>query len=309
MINLRHRHQNIGMLISCKSTCLESCENKCELTTSEINITDTLVRAIDLGLYACSFSFGKNRNYLDKRIDQTDLNMALGIISRFPTIVFSIIEKYNLCGTLHSLGWNGNSEVDKKLNRVLEEIGYELEILSKMGGSSIIELGSYIDKSMGLNATAKSLNSIPFKMGFKLLLQNSLDKDYNVGLSLEDLYSVYNKLDSLTKSHVYLALDLSYLYANGLYDFNKKDELKRLFTELETKFPTFVLPLIILSDTNTNFGSKKINSVPIGTGSMWNSEDTLEELLYECKKRYTTIITKNRKDLEILRSLIDDFTL
>jgi endonuclease IV len=293
MLKLRHKYQTIGTHIE-----------------FEENITGIMINAIDTGLYAFSFSLGNSRNYTRKRIDTDDLITTMGLNSRYPMTIFSIIPSmYNLCGHRNTLAWNGNVTQDKKTNHVLDEISYELGILAKLDGSSIIELGSYRDKSSGLNTVSRSLNRINFKTGHKLVLMNSIQSYSNVGITLEDLMSVFQNTDSFVKPHLYIGLNLAYLFVNGLYDFRQTSEIIRLFKDIDTIFPEYVLSVILLTDTNTTFSSKQFNDTKIGHGTIWTNQDTLTTLLTECEKRHITVLTNNEMDMEYVRDTSEQLFL
>lgn len=290
MLRLRRKHQSIGTFID-----------------YEDNLTGIMISAIENGLYAFSFSLGNSRNFTRKRVESEDINTIMGLISRFPVIVFSFIPTmYNLCGHRNFLSWNGNIQQDKKTTHILHEITYELGILSKLGGSVITEIGSHRDKPNGLLAVSQSLNRIDFKMGYKLILMNSLDTHSNIGITFNDLFKVYNSTESQSKPYVYLGVNLAYLYVNGLYDIRKQSEIKRMFEDIEKIFPKYILSVVYLTDTCSIFESKSYSPISIGDGELWKDIESLQYLLIECESRYITILTSNMTDLEIIREISED---
>lgn len=290
MLRLRKRHQYIGTFIE-----------------YEDNMTGIMITAIEYGLYAFSFSLGNSRNYTRKKIDTDDLITTMGLISRFPVVIFSFIPSmYNLCGHRNFLAWNGNVNQDKKTNHILDEITYELGILSKLGGSVIMEIGSYRDKINGIQTASSSLNKINYKMGYKLILMNSLDSHSNVGITLDDLFKVYNATDTYAKPHIYIGINLAYFFVNGIYDFRQSSEITRMFEDIEKIFPKFILTIIYITDTSNIFGSKLYSNCDIGTGEIWKNIESIQTLLIECEKRYITILTSNTHDLELIREISED---
>lgn len=290
MLRLRQRHQYIGTHIE-----------------YEDNMTGIMITAIEHGLYAFSFSLGNSRNYTRKKIDSDDLMTTMGLISRFPVVVFSFIPSmYNLCGHRNFLAWNGNVNQDKKTNHILDEIAYELGILSKLGGSVIMEIGSHRDKASGLQTASRSLDRTNFKMGYKLILMNSLDAHSNVGVTFDDLFTVYNATDTYAKPHIYVGINIAYFFVNGIYDFRQSSEVLRMFEDIEKIFPKFILTVIYLTDTSNIFGSKQYTPVPIGEGEIWKNIESIQTLLIECEKRYITTLTSNTQDLEMIREISED---
>ncbi len=285
MIALHHRHQYLGSFIP-----------------MDDNLTGIMITAIDHALYSVSFSLGHNRNHTRRRIDSDDLLTVMGLLIRFPMIVFSFIPNmYNLCGHKNTLAWNGNVDQDKNTGKVLEEVGYELEVLTKLKGSVVMECGSFRDKQKGMEACVRSINRIPFKMGYRLVLMNSLDDHHPVATSLEDLHRIYQQIDTSIKHHIYVGIHLAYLFVNGLYDFRQVSEIQRLFRDMEHLFPKFIITLLYLSDTDTDFGSKQYRETAIGSGKLWVYADSLEEILGEANTRYMTVLTPQLPDMNVVR--------
>lgn len=269
------------------------------------NLTDTVLDSIELGAYTLSFHLGTSRNYTRKRVDMEDLVNCMGLITRFPTIVFSILPSmYNLCGSRKTLAWNGNVLQDEQTAHIVRELEYELYTLSKLGGNVIVELGSYRGKDYGLEAVIKSINTLKFKLGYKLVLMNSLDQYFNVGVGLSDLKRVMVGVDKHAKQYMSVGFHLAYLFVNGLYELSNLDEMKRLFKDYDEMFKEMkcYLSVVVVSDCKNAFGAKEYEYAPIGSGSMWSSE-VLYVLLDECRLRNVPILTETIQDAELLRQM------
>ncbi len=285
MIRLHHRHQYIG----------------CFLPTEE-NLAGHAITALDYGLYSFSFSLGNNRNYKRTRIEEDDMYTTMGLLLRFPMIVFSFLPKmYNLCGHQNTLAWNGNITQDTHTSMVLDEITYELDILSKLHGSVVVEAGAFRDKNAGIDACIQSLTRIPFKMGYRLMLMNSLDAHHNIATTLQDLHTIYTRIELPIRSHMYVCIHIAHLFANGLYDTRYPSEITRFFQDLDLLFPKFVITMIYLTDTHTEFGSKQYIEARVGTGEMWCNTDSIHEILRQSQERYITVMMANTDDMEFIR--------
>lgn len=289
-----------------------------KLHTTDINIgtnldyidslTDTILNSIDLGIYTLSFNLGNSRNHTRKRVEMEDLVTCMGLNARFPMMIFSIIPSmYNLCGNQKFLAWNGNDNQDSKTTHMIREIEYELQTLSKLGGNAVIELGSYRNKKSGLDAVVKSINNINFKLGYSLVLINSLDNYHNIGIELKDLQTVYNKVDKHSKQYLHIGLNIAYLYVNGLYDLRQVSEVERLFIDYDALFSNkFALIVMILTDCSNTFKSKEYDYESIGYGELWsNNDDALYTLIIECQSRNISIITKDVQDMELIRYMTE----
>ena len=276
MIHLQNRYLNIGTSIA--------------YTTS---LADTILDAIDFGLYTFTFNLGNSRNLMRKRIDIEDLVVCMSLTTRFPMIVFSNIPNmYNLCGSRKFSAWNGNAAQDEKTIKIIKEIEYELNTLSKFGGNVIVELGSYRDKKLGIQSCINSINKMRFKTGYKLVLMNSLDEFFNVCTTLEDLKKVYNGISKDHKKYVNIGLNLGYLQSNNLYTFSSTDDVDRLFCEFEKLFPTTVLSIIIIDKLIDDNGVLKY------------TENVLYDLLLQCHHRNISVITYTMKDADLLREIV-----
>lgn len=292
MIKLHSRYLNIG-------TDLEYNDN----------LADTIMTAIDLGIYTFSFNLGNSRNAMRKRVEMEDLVMCMGLTTRFPMIVFSKIPSmYNLCGGKKILAWNGNDLQDTKTCSILKEIEYELYTLAKVGGSSIIELGAYRDKNGAIESIVKSINNMSFKLGYKLVLINSLDVYFNVGTDLHILQKVYNSISKHSQQYVNIALNIPYLFVNGLYDFRKTSEVHRLFKEFDKLFSNkYLLQAIILTDCSNTFGAKTYDYEMIGCGELWSkADDALYALIEECQSRNISILTEDPHDMDLSREMSEE---
>lgn len=277
-------------------------------TNLEFNdsLTDTILTAIELGVYTASFNLGNSRNCTRKRIEMEDLVMSMGLSTRFPTILFSIIPSmYNLCGSRNFLAWNGNSAQDGKTAQIIKEIEYELYALAKLGGSSIIEIGSYRTKKSGLETAARSINNMKYKLGYSLVLINSLDRYFNVGITLNDLKTVYDNVDKHSKQYIHIGFNIAYFFLNGLYDLRNVDEVDRLFDEYDKMFSNkYLLTVILLSDCQHMFGAREYIYEPIGSGEIWkDSNDALYALISQCQKRNISILTNHQCDMELVRAM------
>lgn len=274
------------------------------------SLTDCMITTVDLGMYSMCFSLGTSRNLTRKRVDTEDLVTSMGISTRFPLVSFSLIPTmYNLCGSRNVLAWNGNESQDIKSNHINREIEYELYTLAKLGGSCVIELGSYRDGKDGRQATVKSLNAIKFKLGCKLVLINSLDVGFNVGVDISSLHHVYKSVDARTKQHLQIGFNLAYFFVNGLYDFRQPSEIQRLFKDYAAAFDDkYLLSVIVLTDCVNDFGSREYGYESVGQGRMWTDcEESLYTLISLCHEFNTTILTMDNRDMELVREMTYEY--
>ena len=268
------------------------------------SLTEVMLSAIDMGSYGVLFQLGNNRNQTRKRIVLDDLMSCSQLLVRFPLTIFSIIpSRYNLCGDSKYLAWNGNELQDAKTIHIVREIEYELSALAEIQGRTIVELGSYRDKNAGIRATIGSLNHISFKPSYGLVLTNSLDQYHNIGVTLDDLYSVYDLLDKDIKPYTTICIHIAYLFVNGLYDIRNKQDIDRFFNDYTAIFDKVKMVSILLTDTTTSWQSKEYIEVPIGQGVIWNDSDIIYTWLDMCKEKDIMVLTKYVQDIDVILNL------
>lgn len=285
MLSLRNRDLNVGVFLNLDD-----------------NLTNIILDGIDLGIYTIFFSLGNNRDYNRKRINTDDLDTATGLLARYPSKVYSILPSmYNLCGNRKCLAWNGNVEQDTILTKHLREIEYEMDVLRKLNGTVLIELGSFRLKDQGLTAASKSISKLDFGLDDSLVILNSLDSYSNVGITLKDMGRVLHRIDSEKVGNVSVGLQLAYFHVNGLYNLTQTDEIQRLLNDYYQLFGKNV-EVIMLSDCSNGFRSKEYDAVPLGTGELWSKLARLEFLLERCREYGITILVQNVRDLHFIRN-------
>jgi len=269
------------------------------------NLSTIILDSIDMGTYSLAFDLGHNRNYTRKRIDVEDLVMCIGLAHRFPMHIYSIIPPmYNLCGKKKTLVWNGNVKQDTHTLHNIQEIEYELSTLAKLNGYTITELGAYMNKTNGLLASSQTINKIDFTPDTKLVLINSLNSHYNIGITLHDMVSVYNNISKEHKKHIYIALDVALLFVNGVFDISTKQGISKMFKEYDTLFSDAPLTALMISDCENDYASNDYHYVPLGQGKIWSTLDVLYFLINECDKRNINLLTKDIYDTQILQEMI-----
>jgi hypothetical protein len=279
------------------------------------NLSDIILETIDLATYSLLFDLGNSRSYCRKKIDVDDLCTSLELSSRYPLIIFTQLPcKFNLCGNRNFLAWNGNDSQDFKMKNIIKEIEYELYTISKLGGSVISQLGAFMDKNKGIDSCIKSINNINFKLDYKLILINSLNEYHNIGITLQDLFTIYDRLDMNSKEYVNIGLNLEYFMINNLYDFSKPSEVKKLFKDFDKLF-NFLhrtskkdsLKKDSLNTTNMNNNSIQLypKIILFGDFEFWKeNNDSLREVLCYSKTNNVSIIIDTVEDLNNVREYI-----
>lgn len=275
-------------------------------------LSEQLITSVYLGQYGCIIPFGNEFSIYRKRIDNDDISLCLGLLARFPQQIHSFFGNImNLCGSKKFLAWNGNDSQDKKTKTMISEIQYELDVMHKFKGKSIISLGKYLDKTKAIISACKTLDLLEFKSGTQLLIRNDLNISHAVGITLDDIQSALNTVNPDTLKHLGVCVHLTYFHANGLYDISKLSGIKQCISDIQTKLS--VRPTVfILYDTDTEFGSKRCEPVDLFTGKMWSdvmsNQETIDVIFYileYCKMNNISIISYSDSDVQIIQYLID----
>lgn len=263
------------------------------------SLVETLLEAVDKGMYACWFDLGNARNQTRMRIDDEDIEMSKLILERFPLSLFTLIpSSYNLCGSRNVLAWNGNSSEDTKIAKRIEEIEYELSCISNtLDGYVIIEAGAHVTREAGIYATATSINSIDFSGNTELLILNSVDEYNNICTSVDHVVQVLELVKPELKRHIGICIDLVSLFVNG-HTINTHLEFLNILQQC------YITPsAIFIGDTTTSAGSKKLNRCQIGSGMMWKNIETLYSIISVAIQRNIVLLTHSDTDSTILKAL------
>lgn len=271
------------------------------------NLSDTILDAIDEGMYAMAFDLGSSRNMKRKQILVEDLLLSMALSTRFPMAFFSFLPTmYNLCGSRRFLAWNGNVAQDKTTLAMLRQLEYEMYTLAKLGGSMVVEAGSYRTPWMGIEATAQSLNHMKYRIGYRMILINSVDEFSNIGITITTLQTIWDKCDKSNRKYMGIGLNVTAFHVNGIYDMSTSDGVSQMFTEYDKSFsaPPAVL---VIDDTSTDFGSKELHRVAVCDGTIWKSnEDALAQLIVQSRRRNIPIITNHEESFVRLRSICEN---
>lgn len=254
-----------------------------------------------MGMYVCQVYMGSPRTYLRQAIELEDIEQVQALVQRFPTHIFShfpVIVYLN--GSVKSLAWRGDAEVDDKMRVVIRELEYELGIIAQTGGTTsgvVIHPGAYPNRSEGLQAIADTINRVRFPEGSRLLLENCAGEGRKLCKDLPELKDLLGRLSENTRDHVGVCLDTAHLWGQGDYDLRHKEEIDRLFEEVDETIGLGKLWLIHLNDSAVDVGSKKDRHARIGTGYIWGADRrSFLYLLDEAEKRKIPMVMETTPD-------------
>ena len=135
-------------------------------TQFQQNIYNTLESSILSSMNVTQFFLGNPKSFNRHRVTQEDIQKCKKILTHFPLHVFSHFPYVaNFAGSVNQLAWSGNSQQDLKTQTIINELEYELSVLSNFNGKRngvVIHPGNYKDRKLGLSTIAKSINKINF---------------------------------------------------------------------------------------------------------------------------------------------------
>lgn len=275
----------------------------------EKRIFMTIKLAIESGLYSFQFFMGNPQSYKRQRISDDDIQESNRLLNRFPTHIFTHFPYIaNLNGSVSSLAWNGDKKIDDTMSLVLNEISYELSVLSQLNSITsgiVIHPGCYPDRQVGLETIAKSINKINFRGKPKLLLENCAGEGRKLCKNFSEFKVIYSLIENEKKDNIGFCIDTAHIWGQGDYDLRKTDEVKRMFDEFDFHMGLDKLSLVHLNDSEVHFGSKKDRHAVLGTGYIWGKDmSSLVYLLNFCNDRGIPIVIEtNCMSLCVLHQL------
>jgi apurinic endonuclease APN1 len=256
-------------------------------------ITETVFYGITKGMYTIQFFMGDNKQaWKREKISDKDIEETMILIDRFPLHIFT---HYPFCANLAGqakkgcLAWNGDCNIDRKLQGVMRSLEYELGIMAKLSqkrSGVVIHPGSYPDRDDGHNAVAKTLNRIDFPKNGVLLLENCAGEGNKLCRTFTEIQSVFNLLHVDKKKHVKVCIDTAHIWGQGDYDLRKIQDIDKMFDDFEKIIGIEHFYLLHLNDSEVPLGSKKDVHACLGKGMIW--KDSFESLIYllnKCKEK------------------------
>lgn len=275
------------------------------------NIYNTLKRSIFLGMNVTQFFMGNPKSFQRHRVTVEDIQLCKKILNRFPLHVFSHFPYVaNLAGSVKQLAWAGDKQQDWKTQNIINELEYELSVLSNFTmkrNGVVIHPGNYKDRKIGLSTIAKSINKINFTEGSTLLLENAAGQGCSLATTFEEIKEIIDQVDEEKQQYIGVCVDTAHICGYGEYDLSKCSEVIRMFEEFDKIIGIEKFILLHLNDSVVHLGSKKDEHACLGSGHIWaKSFDSLILLLDICKKyEIPAMLETHNLDMLVLGALSD----
>lgn len=275
------------------------------------NILNTYQYAIDKCMYSFQFFLGSNRSYNRTKLQDKDLEKTLKLHEESPMNVFTHCSLlYNLAGSIknNSLAWVGNKETDETMNKIISGIEYELSVTSQFNKGSngcVIHVGSWKDKKLGIETIASTINKINFPKGSSLLLENTAGKGSTIGQTLDELKGVYELIIPEKKDNIKFCLDTCHIFASGVYDIRKEEEVDKMFNDFQSTFSLEKLGLVHFNDSYYDFNTHGDEHMEIGTGKIWKDNLTACKYILEKidRNQVPLVLETKPSDIDVIQRL------
>lgn len=273
------------------------------------NIHNTIISAINHNMNALQFFLGSPKSYRRRRVNKPLLDKAVTLATQHGTCIYSHIPYiYNLTGQKQKCAWDGYSDIDTKVELCLQELEYELGILSQFPTNGVvIHPGNHIDRVKGLKTIAASINKLNMPPNSNLLLENSAGEGTKLGHTLEELKVILDNVSDDKQDNVNVCLDTAHIHGKGDYDLTQVSEVERLFQDSDTILGKGKVQLIHLNDSKVELGSKKDRHELIGKGYIWGRNvESLYRLIEMCHERGIPVVMEtNPSDMLTMMSLYE----
>lgn len=270
-------------------------------------IFPTLQDGINNKMNTMQFFLGNPKSFTRQRLSENDIIKTYEKSLENDVCIFSHYPyTSSLCGSVASLAWNGDEEQDLKTSKILKELEFEINTISKLSkiNGVVIHPGSNKNIEEGLNSIAKSINKMNFNKGSKLLLENSAGEGTKLCKDFKELESVLDNIDIKKIDNVGICVDTAHIWGSGLYNLSKIEEVDKMFHDFDNHIGLEKFNLLHLNDSEVTFGSKKDRHECLGYGHIWKDDNkSLKYLLKKCGENDIPIILETPNVINDLKNI------
>ena len=270
-------------------------------------IFPTVEEAFHNDMKSVQFFLGNPKSFTRQRLTTKDIIKTFDFSNTHDINIFSHYPyTCSLCGSVASLAWNGDESQDIKTTKILSELEYELNTISKLSNTNgvVIHPGSNKNTNDGLEAIAKSINKINFDKNATLLLENSAGEGTKLCKNFKEISHIFKSVDSSKVNNIGVCVDTAHIWGAGLFNLSKCDEIDKMFNEFDKYIGLHNFKLLHLNDSTVSLGSKKDRHECLGHGSIWKDNDeSLKYLLTKCSEKKIPIILETPNILNDMNTI------
>ena len=243
--------------------------------------------AIKMGMYTFQIFLGSPQSFQITKLDKKDIEKCIEMIDRFPMSIF-VHSPYvlNLAGSKDILAWEEDHEQDKKTMMAIKSLQEQLNQVSLFGRGVVLHPGTYKNKKKGCEAIAKSISKIEFCENANLILENMAGQGTVIGSMLEELRDIRNMVDENKRKYITFCIDTAHIWGKGLYNLSKKEDIDKMFIDIEDILGWENVSLFHLNDSMVKCGACVDRHELLGEGEIWkNNREMLHYLLERLKAK------------------------
>jgi deoxyribonuclease IV len=235
----------------------------------------TIEHCIEERMYSCQIFLGNRLSLKRSKLSEDDIKESNKLLNRWDINVFTHIPYcINLSGKGGEIAYMNNKEASEYALESVKSIQSELDTLHQLNCKNkgcVVHIGS-IGKQPnikdGLNAVVQSINKLKLYEDTPLCLETMVGCGGVLGKSLDELKYIMDRIEN--KNGLGICLDTCHLFAEGLYNLNRFEEIDKLFNDTSFLFKD-QLKCIHFNDSKDTFGSKKDRHECIGSGEIWKT--------------------------------------
>ena len=234
-------------------------------------LSKTLLLAISSGMYSFQFFLGNPQSFVRTKLSEDDIKTSLSLKDRYPMHIFTHAPYvYNIA----------KEDVNAQVVQSLEN---ELAQVSLFAGNGVVlHPGSNPDKKKGILEIAKNISKISFTQS-KLILENMAGQGNMIGSTLKELRDIRDNVCEEKRQYIGFCIDTAHIWGMGLYDLSRKEEIDKMFSDIESILGVENVSLFHVNDSKAKFGSKLDRHELLCNGEIW-SKDKGESLRYLLNK-------------------------
>jgi len=275
------------------------------------NIFNTLQYGIFNSMTAVQFFLGNPKSFVRHRVSTKDIDVCKNLFKKFPLHIFSHFPYVaNFAGSVNQLAWSGNIDQDIKTQLIINELEYELNVISNFfqegkRNGVVIHPGNYKNRDCGISTIAKSISKINFTKGSTLFIENAAGKGCSLATTFKEINDIIEQVVQEKQIYIGVCVDTAHICGWGEYDLSKCSEVIRMFEEFDNIIGIEKFCLLHLNDSAVPLGSKKDQHALLGTGYIWSKGfESLILLLNMCKKyNIPVILETHQNDMLVLGAL------
>ncbi len=274
---------------------------------------DTLEHALETRMYSIQFFLGNRLSLKRSTLTDNDVSKSNTLLKTWDINTFTHIPyMINFAGKGGKLGYSDDEEVNSYVTTCVESVQQELNTLRKIETSKkgcvlhIGSVGSHPNRKSGLDCVVQSINRLNISDCTPLCLETMVGRGGVLGTTFEELEYIITSCKH-TKGKVKICIDTCHLFAEGLYNLSRHEEIDRCFKDVHSLFGnTDIIQCVHFNDSECEYKSKQDKHARIGSGHIFKQEgkqmsDSVRYFIDKCELyRIPTILETVEDDYSLV---------